>query len=149
MGLELINHLGRLKMLLLGHRLSLGMEQLRDLLFPSPVSESVHVRRHAASTAPQEHHVPSLPQPHCFPHKQLSLLADQQPPNPSCQWSWCPPGGGWQWQVLFPTTTPRFKRHWLSMLLINNKAKDPALTGLSKIHPTAKCQIILVPFSPQ
>lgn len=101
MGLELINHLGPLKMPLLGHRLSLSVEQLRELSFPSPVSESAYVRVATACTALQEHDVQELPQPHCFPHKRSSspadcsaAAADQQPPNPSHQLRWWPPDGG-------------------------------------------------------
>lgn len=50
MGLELINQLGPLKRPLLGHRLSLSMEQLRELFFSSPVSDSAYAR---IVTAPQ------------------------------------------------------------------------------------------------
>lgn len=101
MGRELINHLGPLKMHLLRHRLSLSMEQLRGRFFPSRVLESAYVGIATASTAPQEHDVQELPQPHCFPHKQSSLLADcstagadQQPRNPSHHLRWLPVGGG-------------------------------------------------------
>jgi len=64
-GLELINHLGPLKMLLSGHRLSLSTEQLRELFFPSPVLKSASVGIATASTAPQEHNVQELPPGHC------------------------------------------------------------------------------------
>lgn len=101
MGRELINHLGPLKMPLLRQTLTQHGAVFGGRFFPSLVLESAYVGIATASTAPQEHDVQELPQPHCFPHKQWSSLADcsaaeadQQPPNPSHHLRWLPLGGG-------------------------------------------------------
>lgn len=126
---------------LLGHRYSLCVEKLRGLFCP------VQFRLRTATdfTTPQGHDVQQFPQPWCFPHQQpqtgcsaAGAATDTKP---------LPPRGGWWWQsVLFPATNTRFQRHQLSMLFIPVYLKGPALTGLSKIPPTAKCQIALVLF---
>lgn len=121
-----------------GHRLSLCVEKLRGLFS----SLQVQIQDSHCLYSFKERDVQQFPQPWCFPQQQpptsCSAAIDTKSLPPRGEWCW--------WTVLSPAINTRFQRHQLSMLFLPVHLKGPAITGLSKIPPTAKCQIALVPF---